>query len=131
MDIRFDVDGDRFGHRSNWINAAKGEENVDPRIEQLEMLQDRVADDFDYVMDGIDRLGRENMLDEAIKLLNTLADTLNSAIGIIGGDFESSTSIESYSDDFEGLTDVGEAGPYYDEEPEGIEEEFIDEDEEL
>jgi hypothetical protein len=41
------------------------------------------------------------MLDEAIKLLNTLSDTLNSAIGIIGGDFEASKSIESYVDDFE------------------------------
>jgi hypothetical protein len=31
------------------------------------------------------------MLDEAINLLNTLADTLDSAINIIGNDFDSET----------------------------------------
>ena len=83
-------------HHTNWIRAAKGEEQVDPRIEQVEDLEDRVTDDFDYVISGIDRLGREGMLDEAISLLNTLADTLDSAIGIIGTDFKDSKSIESY-----------------------------------
>lgn len=98
MDLRFNANPDQYGYgRSNWIQAAKGEENVDPRIEQLETLQDRVADDFDYVMAGIDRLGREGMLDDAIDMLNTLADTLDSAVAIIGGDFEDTQSIESYN----------------------------------
>ena len=102
MARRFTVDASKKVQASrNWIRAAKNEEAVDPRIEQVENLQDIVTDDFDYVIDGINRLGREGMLDEAIKLLNTLSDTLNSAIGIIGGDFEASKSIESYVDDFE------------------------------
>ena len=60
----------------------------DPRLDALEELQDNVADDFDYVMAGIERLGREGMLDEAINLLNTLSDTLDSAVSIIGDDFD-------------------------------------------
>ena len=84
------IEARRLGH---WIRAAKGEEAVDPRIEQLETLQDKVSDDFDYVMSGIDRLGREGMLDEAISLLNTLSDTINSAVGIIGNDFNEGQDI--------------------------------------
>ena len=96
MSRKFRVDASKkitAARRPNWIRAAKGEDAVDPRIEQFEDLADKVADDFDYVMSGIERLGRENMLDEAISLLNTLSDTMNSAIGIIGGDFEESTDI--------------------------------------
>lgn len=107
MARKFTVDANKkIQATSNWIRAAKNEENVDPRIEQLENLLDTVEDDFDYTLSGIDRLGREGMLDEAIELLNTLSDTLNSAIGIIGGDFESSKSIESYADDFEGYDTI-------------------------
>ena len=82
----------------DWIRAAKNSETVDPRIEQLETLMDRVDDDFEYVMAGIDRLGREGMYDEALNLLNTLAGTLNSAISIIGSDFEDNKPIESYEE---------------------------------
>lgn len=70
------------------ITAADEEEFEDPRINEADDLQARVEDDFDYVITGIERLGREGLLDEAISLLNTLADTLDSAIGIIGNDFE-------------------------------------------
>ena len=70
------------------VLAAKEDEKLDPRMEQLDELHDRVEDDFDYVMTGIERLGRENMIDEALSLLNSLADTLDSAIGMIGGDFK-------------------------------------------
>lgn len=75
--------------RMKTIRAA-GDDKApeDPRIDEANELQARVEDDFDYVMTGIERLGREGMLDEAISLLNTLADTLDSAIGIIGNDFE-------------------------------------------
>ena len=68
------------------ITAAKGDEN--PRIDAVEELQDKVEDDFGYVMAGIERLVREGMIDEATSLLNTLSDTLNSAVGIIGNDFD-------------------------------------------
>lgn len=74
------------------IMAADDEEFEDPRITEVDDLHDRVEDDFDYVMTGIERLGREGMLDEAISLLNTLADTLDSAIGIIGNDFETGST---------------------------------------
>ena len=74
------------------IMAADDDEFEDPRINEVDELHDRVSDDFDYVMTGIERLGREGLLDEAISLLNTLADTLDSAIGIIGNDFESGSA---------------------------------------
>lgn len=76
------------------MGATEDEEFEDPRIDEADELQARVEDDFDYVITGIERLGREGMLDEAISLLNTLADTLDSAIGIIGNDFESGISPE-------------------------------------
>lgn len=73
------------------ISGVKGDDVEDPRVEQAEELQARVEDDFDYVITGIERLGREGMLDEAIELLNTLAETLNSAVNIIGDDFDKGT----------------------------------------
>ena len=76
------------------ITAATDDEFEDPRIDEADELQDRVEDDFEYVMSGIERLGREGLLDEAIELLNTLADTLDSAINIIGNDFESGSTPE-------------------------------------
>lgn len=71
---------------SRVIKAADIDE--DPRIDAVEELQDKVTDDFDYVMSGIERLVREGMIDDATSLLNTLSDTLNSAVGIIGNDFD-------------------------------------------
>ena len=87
---------------SRAVRAAKGDEAADPRLEQADMLLDRINDDFDYVIAGIERLGREGMLDESLSLMNTLAETLDSAIGIIGSDFESNKAIDSYTDEFEG-----------------------------
>ena len=72
---------------SKKVQAAK-DDAIDPRVEQAEDLQDNVVDDFDYVMSGIERLIREGLTDEATSLLNTLSDTLNSAISIIGNDFD-------------------------------------------
>ena len=85
---------------STQIRGAKDKEVEDPRLEQAAMLQERVEDDFDYVLTGIERLGREGMLDEALDLLNTLASTLDSAVGIIGSDFEDTKSIESFDNPF-------------------------------
>lgn len=68
------------------ITAVSDDE--DPKVAVAEELQDKVADDFDYVMSGIDRLIREGLVDDATSLLNTLSDTLDSAVGIIGNDFD-------------------------------------------
>lgn len=85
MTRRFTVDA------SKKIKAAE-DIKEDPRQEEFDTLQDKVAEDFDYVMSGIERLGREGQLDNAIDLLNTLSDTLDSAVGIIGNDFKNSDS---------------------------------------
>lgn len=77
------------------IMGAADDEFEDPRVTEAEDLQDKVSEDFDYVMAGIERLQREGLLDEAISLLNTLSDTFDSAIGIIGNDFESGSDIDS------------------------------------
>ncbi len=79
---------------STKITASRDDEMEDPRIEEADNLQSNVEDDFSYVMAGIERLGREGMLDEAISILNSLADTLNSAINIIGNDFDNNKSEE-------------------------------------
>ncbi len=60
----------------------------DPRLEAIQDLEDKVSDDFDYVLAGIDRLIREGMLDDASSLLSTLSETLDSAVSIIGNDFD-------------------------------------------
>ena len=60
----------------------------DPRVDAINDLEDKVADDFDYVLAGIERLVREGMLDDASSLLSTLSETLDSAISIIGNDFD-------------------------------------------
>ena len=86
MKRKFTVDAHKSIKATRKVTAA--DEVEDPRIEQLDDLHARVEDDFDYVLAGIERLGRENMLDEALSLLNTLSDTLNSAIAIIGEDFD-------------------------------------------
>ena len=70
------------------VSGVKGDKGEDPRMEALEDLQDRVEEDFDYVIAGVERLAREGLIDDAINMLNTLADTLNSAISIIGDDFD-------------------------------------------
>lgn len=85
MTRRFTVDA------SKKIKAAE-DIKEDPRQEEFDTLQDKVAEDFDYVMSGIERLGREGQLDNAIDLLNTLSDTLDSAVGIIGNDFKNNDS---------------------------------------
>lgn len=76
---------------SEQIMAADDKPN--PREDEMNELLDNVSDDFDYVIAGIERLGREGLYDDAINLLNTLSDTLNSAIGIIGNDFESGEEV--------------------------------------
>lgn len=98
MARKFTVDASKkiqASYFSRAVRAAKNDEAVDPRMEQADMLTERIEDDFDYVMSGIERLGREGMLDEALQLLNTIAETLDSAVSIIGADFETNKSIDS------------------------------------
>lgn len=101
MAKKFTVDASKkkiqASYFSRAIRAAK-DEPVDPRLEQADLLHDRVEDDFDYVLTGIERLGREGMIDEALELLNTIAGTLDSAISIIGNNFEENNAIDSYTD---------------------------------
>ena len=85
MQYRFKVYPSKKVTASRDIIAASED---DPRIDAVADLQDNVEEDFDYVMSGIERLVREGMIDEATNLLNTLSDTLNSAVGIIGNDFD-------------------------------------------
>ena len=68
------------------IGAGDTKEN--PRLDAIDELQAKVEEDFDYVISGIERLVRENMLDDASGLLTTLSETLNSAVSIIGNDFD-------------------------------------------
>jgi len=90
MKRRFTVDASKKVKATSHTRSIRAADDIeDPRMDQIEELQERVEDDFGYVMSGIERLGREGMLDEAINLLHTLADTLDSAINIIGNDFKS------------------------------------------
>ncbi len=91
---------------SREVRAAKEKEIEDPRLQQAADLQERVEDDFDYVIAGIERLGREGNLDESLNLLNTLASTLDSAISIIGGEFRDNKAIDSYTDQFDDYTGI-------------------------
>ena len=93
MKRKFRVDASKKiqpAYTSRTIKAAEDADMEDPRFDEIEELQDKVEDDFGYVMSGIERFGREGMLDDAIELLNTLADTLDSAVGIIGDKFDNS-----------------------------------------
>ena len=91
MKRKFTVDASKKIQGSRTPVQAANDDAEDPRIEQLDILKDKVEDDFGYVMLGIERLGREGMLDDALSLLNSLADTLDSAISIIGDDFDNGT----------------------------------------
>ena len=45
---------------------------------------DNVEDDFDYIISGIDKLCREDRCQEAMEVLDILAEALDAAIGSIG-----------------------------------------------
>lgn len=70
------------------INAA-ADDKVNPAQERADELQERIEDDFDYVVAGIERLEREGQFDAAIDIMEKIADTLDAAIGVIGEDFVS------------------------------------------
>lgn len=91
MKRRFTVDASKKIKATSHTRSIRAADDLeDPRMDQIEELQDKVEDDFGYVMSGIERLGREGLLDDAIELLNTLAGTLDSAVGIIGDKFDKS-----------------------------------------
>lgn len=70
---------------SRRIEAA--DDKVNPAQERADELQDRIEDDFDYVVAGIERLEREGQFDAAIDIMEKIAGTLDAAIGVIGEDF--------------------------------------------
>lgn len=73
------------------INSATdiyaADDKVNPAQERADELQERIEDDFDYVLAGVERLGREGQIDSAIDIMEKIADTLDAAIGVIGEDF--------------------------------------------
>lgn len=74
------------------IRAASEDEN--PKQALADDLQTRIEDDFDYVLSGIERLGREGQLDEAIDIMEKLSATLDGAISVIGEDFGGAEMVE-------------------------------------
>ena len=70
---------------NDYIGAADKEEN--PQQELADELHDTIEDDFDYVLAGIERLGRENKLSEAIAIMESLSDALDVAISDISDNF--------------------------------------------
>ena len=70
---------------NDYIGAADKEEN--PQQDLADELQDNLEDDFGYIMAGIERLGRENKLSEAIAIMESLSDALNIAISDISDNF--------------------------------------------
>lgn len=73
---------------------AADEDANDPMLDRADELETRIEDDFEYVMAGIERLVRESQYDLAMDVANQIAATLDSAIGIIGGDFSDTGDIE-------------------------------------
>lgn len=73
---------------SKKITAAE-DDKANPALDKADELQARIEDDFDYVIAGVERLGREGQLNAAIDIMEKIAATLDSAIGIIGEDFGS------------------------------------------
>ena len=73
---------------STRITAAE-DDKANPALDKADELQARIEDDFDYVIAGVERLGREGQLNAAIDIMEKIATTLDSAIGIIGEDFGS------------------------------------------
>jgi len=74
------------------IEAA--DDKVNPAQDKADELQDRIEDDFDYVLAGVERLGREGQLDAAIDIMEKIASTLDAAIGVIGEDFVSEEELD-------------------------------------
>ena len=75
----------QFRVEASRIRAASEDSN--PKQELADDLQARIEDDFDYVLAGIERLGREGQLDEAIDIMEKISATLDGAISVIGEDF--------------------------------------------
>lgn len=102
LDLALDyVPDDEFAdlmHRAGFVDFGKdrinsatdiyaADDKVNPAQERADELQERIEDDFDYVVAGIERLEREGQFDAAIDIMDKIADTLDAAIGVIGEDF--------------------------------------------
>ena len=104
LDVALDyVPDDEFAdlmHRAGFVDFGKdrinsatdiyaADDKINPAQEKADELQERIEDDFDYVVAGIERLEREGQFDAAIDIMEKIADTLDAAIGVIGEDFVS------------------------------------------
>lgn len=56
-------------------------------LDKLDELHDTIEDDFDYVLAGIERLGREGKHSQAMQIMQNISNTLNQAISDIGDNF--------------------------------------------
>lgn len=65
------------------ITAAE-EEKARTLEEIVDEKCDNIEDDFDYIISGIDRLCREDRCQDAIQVLDTVAEALDNAIASIG-----------------------------------------------
>ncbi|MCM1223254.1 MAG: hypothetical protein NC548_53260 [Lachnospiraceae bacterium] len=63
------------GARGRRIMAA--EEKEDTRVQDM---SDGLKDDFDYALDGFDKMVRNGKVAEALSIMTTLSDALNAAI---------------------------------------------------
>lgn len=81
----------QFTVKPKHIMAAETdiEDAVDSRLDQAGELQDRLEDDFDYIISGLERLSRDGDIGRAISIMQKLADTFDDAIATIGSNFES------------------------------------------
>lgn len=94
-----------FPESSNIYSAtdivAADEDEPETLEDRADELRDRIEDDFDYVLAGVERLGREGDLDSAMDIMGKIANTLDSAIGVIGDTFNTESAESTDSEDQE------------------------------
>lgn len=75
MKKRFKVIASKDNHPRRIIRAA--EEVEDTRVKDL---MDALKDDFDYALDGFDKMERDGQVSEALTIMTALHQALNEAI---------------------------------------------------
>ncbi len=70
----------------NSINAAdEGKMSMEDVVDEK---LDNLSDNFDYAVAGLEKLCRDGKCEDAISIINSLTDSLDSAIAQIGGAIE-------------------------------------------
>lgn len=59
------------------LSSIQAADEGDTRVEDA---MSNLKDDFDYALDGFDKLVRNGNVAEALSIMNTLSDAMNSAI---------------------------------------------------